>query len=63
MADKKLRVKLVKSPIGYNKKQRKNAESLGLRKLNATAVHYDTPVVRGMVNKIIHLVEVEEFEE
>ena len=63
MAEKKLRIKLVKSPIGYNKKQRKNAESLGLKKLNATAVHYDTPIIRGMVNKISHLLEVEEIEE
>lgn len=60
---KKLRIKLVKSPIGYQKIQRKNAESLGLRKLNAVAVHYDTPQIRGMVNKISHLLEVEEYEE
>ncbi|MEM6284742.1 MAG: 50S ribosomal protein L30 [Chloroflexota bacterium] len=63
MADKKLRIKLVKSPIGYNKKQRRQAEILRLKKLNAVAVHYDTPVIRGMVYKIRHLVEVEEFEE
>jgi large subunit ribosomal protein L30 len=60
---KKLRIKLVKSPIGYNKKQRANAESLGLRKLQAEVVHYDTPIIRGMVNKIIHLLEVEEITE
>ncbi|MEL6150226.1 MAG: 50S ribosomal protein L30 [Chloroflexota bacterium] len=63
MADKKLRIKLVKSPIGYNKKQRNQAEILGLKKMNSVAVHYDTPVIRGMVYKIRHLVEVEEFEE
>jgi large subunit ribosomal protein L30 len=63
MADKKLRVKLVKSTIGYNSKQRRIAESLGLKKLQSERVHYDTPIIRGMVNKISHLLEVEEFEE
>ena len=62
MAEKKLRIRLVKSPIGYNKKQRATAEALGLRKLQSEVVRVDNPQIRGMVNKISHLVEVEEIE-
>ena len=60
---KKLQVKLVKSPIGYTKRQKATAKSLGLNRLNATAVHQDSPPIRGMIQKIIHLVEVEEIDE
>lgn len=63
MAEKKLRIKLVKSTIGYDNRQRRNAQALGLRKLNSEVVRKDTPTIRGMINKISHLVEVEEFEE
>lgn len=63
MSDKSLRITLVKSTIGYKKDQKDTALSLGLRKLNASVVHKDTPVIRGMVNKIRHLVSVEEVEE
>ena len=51
---------LKKSPIGHEKDQRETARLLGLRRLNASVVRPDTPVVRGMVRKIRHLVEVEE---
>jgi large subunit ribosomal protein L30 len=57
---KQLRITLVKSPIGYNHKQRLTARSLGLRKLNASVVHYETPQLRGMIDKISHLLQVEE---
>jgi large subunit ribosomal protein L30 len=60
---KKLVVKLVRSPIGYKQDQKDTASSLGLRKLNSTVEHNDTPAIRGMINKISHLVEVEEVEE
>jgi len=60
---KKLQVKLVRSPIGYEKSQRATAESLGLGRLNSTAIHDDTPPIRGMIRKIIHLVEVKEIDE
>lgn len=59
---KKLRVTLVKSPIGYNKRQKNTAKALGLRKMNTAVIHDDTPPVRGMINKISHLVEVEEVD-
>jgi len=55
-----LRVTLVKSPIGYSKDQKATARALGLRKINQTVEHTDNPAVRGMINKIIHLVRIEE---
>ncbi|HMM27490.1 MAG TPA: 50S ribosomal protein L30 [Aggregatilineaceae bacterium] len=60
---KKLQVTLVRSPIGYEKSQKATAKSLGLGRLHSTAVHNDTPPVRGMIQKIIHLVEVKEIDE
>jgi large subunit ribosomal protein L30 len=62
MSEKKLRVTLVKSPIGYNKRQKATVKALGLGRMNSSVVHDDTPPVRGMINKIIHLVKVEEIE-
>jgi large subunit ribosomal protein L30 len=59
-ATKALRVTLVKSPIGYSKDQKATARALGLRRLNQTVEHIDNPAVRGMINKIIHLVRIEE---
>ncbi|MEJ2751495.1 MAG: 50S ribosomal protein L30 [Candidatus Promineifilaceae bacterium] len=55
----KLRVTYVKSAIGYNKRQKSTIKALGLRKLNQSVVHEDTPVVRGMINSVSHLVAVE----
>ena len=62
MTDKKLRVTLVRSPIGYNKRQKATVRALGLGRMNSTVVHDDTPPIRGMINKVIHLVKVEEIE-
>ena len=56
----KLRVTYVKSAIGYNQKQKATIKALGLHKLNQTVEHKDTPVIRGMVEKVSHLVAVEE---
>jgi len=50
------------SGIGYKRDQRRTIEALGLRKLNQTVVHDDTPSIRGMVFKVRHLVEVREAE-
>jgi len=58
MADK-LKITLRRSPIGYEQSQRETARSLGFKKLQQSVVHADTPVVRGMIHKIRHLVEVE----
>jgi large subunit ribosomal protein L30 len=56
----KLKITYTKSSIGYNKSQKATVEALGLRKLNQIKVHDDTPVIRGMVKKVEHLVSVEE---
>ena len=53
-------VTLVKSPIGYTKDQKATALALGLRRMHQTIEHKDTPALRGMIRKIIHLVQVEE---
>jgi large subunit ribosomal protein L30 len=60
---KQLRVTYVKSAIGYNVKQKQTIEALGLRRLQQVITHPDTPAVRGMINKVSHLVQVEEVEE
>ena len=57
---KKIKVTLIKSAIGYNKSQKATVKALGLRKLNHTVEKEDTPVIRGMINKISHLVNVDE---
>ena len=57
---KTLRVTLVKSPIGYTKDQKKTARALGLRHMNQTVEHKDSPAVRGMLAKIVHLLRIEE---
>ena len=60
MSDKKLRVKQVKSEIGYDRRQRANLLGLGLRRINHVVELEDTPSVRGMVAKIAHMVEIVE---
>ena len=57
----KLRITYTKSTIGYSKDQKETIRSLGLRKLNSTAIHDDTPAIRGMVFKVRHLVKAEEI--
>jgi large subunit ribosomal protein L30 len=58
-----IKVKMVKSEIGRPEKQRKILRGLGLNKLNNTVTLSDTPQIRGMINKVIHLVSVEESKE
>ena len=59
--DKKLRVTLVKSAIGYSKDQKRTVVALGLNKLNSSNELPDNSAVRGMIFKIKHLVRVEEI--
>jgi large subunit ribosomal protein L30 len=54
----KLRVTYVKSAIGYPRDQKLTVQALGLKKLNQTVEHGDTPQVRGMIKKVRHLVTV-----
>ena len=53
-----LRIKLVKSPIGQNPKNRATTQALGLRKISQTIEKEDTPSVRGMVHAIHHMLQV-----
>ncbi len=57
---KLLKITKVKSVIGRPEKQRKILKGMGLTKLNKTVTLVDTPQIRGMINKVIHLVSVEE---
>ena len=57
-----LKITWKKSFIGRNQKQRRIIRSLGLRRLNHSVVHRSTPTIRGMVNKTIHMLQVEELE-
>lgn len=58
--EKLVRVTLVKSPIGYNISQKRTVRALGLRKINQSVEHKDSPTFRGMVAKVNHLVLIEE---
>ena len=53
-----IKVKLVKSTIGFDKKQGQVVQGLGLKFLNDTVEVMDTPAMRGMIHKVRHLVEV-----
>ncbi len=57
---KTLRVTLVRSPIGFTKDQKATVRALGLHRLHQTVEHKDTPAVRGMLTKVIHLLKIEE---
>ena len=56
----KIKVTLVKSLIGSKKDHIATANALGLRKINKTVEHEDTPQIRGMINKVDYLLKVEE---
>lgn len=56
----KIKITLKRSIIGKPATQRKTVASLGLKKLNHTVEHEDTPQLRGQVQKVSHLVTVEE---
>ena len=58
--NKMLKVKMIKSDIGRPEKQRKILRGMGLKKLNSCVTLVDTPQIRGMINKVIHLVSIEE---
>jgi large subunit ribosomal protein L30 len=56
----KLTITLVRSPIGYPKRQKATLKALGLKRINQTVTRTDNDAVRGMVNSVIHLVTVDE---
>jgi large subunit ribosomal protein L30 len=57
---KTLAIKLVRSSIGYNQRQKDTIKALGLRKLHQVVEQEDTPTIRGMITAVSHLVEVTE---
>ena len=58
-----LKITLTKSPIGYSERQKRTVQALGLGKMNSCAIQPDNPQIRGMVNKVSHLVEVEQVDQ
>ena len=59
MADKTIKVKLVKSPVGCKTGHRATVRGLGLRRMNQTVELVDTPAVRGMIDRVYYLVRIE----
>ena len=59
---RRLRIKYVKSSIGYSRRQKGTIRALGLRRLGDVVEQADTPVIRGMIDKVGHLVSVQEQE-
>lgn len=60
---KQLKVTLKRSLIGKPEKIKKVVRALGLRKINQSVLHSDTPVIRGMIHKTVHMIEVSEVAE
>ena len=60
---KKLRIRQVRSAIRRSGTQKRTVRALGIRRLHQPVEHYDSPQIRGMINKVSHLVTVEELDE
>lgn len=60
---KKLKITLVRSTIGYKYDQKDTVRRLGLKKMHQTVIKEDNPQIRGMIEKVKHLLTVEEVEE
>jgi large subunit ribosomal protein L30 len=60
-SEQKLRITWVKSSIGYSRRQKGTIRALGLRRLGDVVEQADSPVIRGMVDKVSHLVKVEKI--
>jgi len=56
----KLRITWIKSGIGYSEDQKRTLKALGFHRLNQSVVHDDSRSIRGMINKLRHLIKVEE---
>ncbi len=57
----KLKITQIKSQIGQKLNQKETLKTLGIRKMNQTVIHKDTPEIRGMINTVSHLVKVEKI--
>ena len=61
MVEKKIKITQIKSAIGYRKRAKDTLVALGIRKMNQSVVHNESPAILGMVNSIQHLVKVKEL--
>ncbi len=57
---KVIKVTLVRSPIGFPQSQKATVRALGLRRLHQTVEHQDTPALRGMLAKVVHMIRIDE---
>jgi large subunit ribosomal protein L30 len=57
---KQIKLTLVRSSIGYTQVTKATVRALGLRRINHTVTHTDSPALRGMINKVSHLIKIEE---
>jgi large subunit ribosomal protein L30 len=55
-----IKITLVHSPIGHTQRQKNTVKALGLKRLNYSVTHEDTPALRGMITSVGHLLKVEE---
>ena len=58
--NRKIKITQVRSTVGRLVNQKKTIKALGFKKLNKSVIHDDTPVIRGMIDKVKHLVKIEE---
>lgn len=58
---KKLKITQIRSAIGRQERQKLTLKALGIRKMNRSVIHTDSPQIRGMVRAVRHLVDVEEI--
>ena len=61
--DKKIRITLVRSPLGRQPVQRRTVQALGLKRLNHSVVQRESPEILGMVNRVQHLVKIEPWQD
>lgn len=59
-SEKKLKITLVRSILGTPEPQRRVVAALGLKRTNNSVEHFDSPMIRGMIRKVPHLITVEE---
>ena len=59
--DKKIEIKLIKSPIGYNYKQKRTLEALGLNKINQSVIKNNNDAISGMIRVVRHLIQTKEI--
>ena len=57
----KLKITQIKSSIGYNKKAKLTMDALGIKKINSSVIHNDSPHIRGMIKSVYYLLKVEEM--